>query len=462
MAGFAAGFGGCAPRAGKDGIAWLSITELGAGFKSRAFTPLDAANACLDRIARLDRRLNSFITVAAESAKTEAARAGAEIAAGHWRGPLHGVPIAIKDNIDTAGVLTTAASAVFADRLPTEDAEVTARLKAAGAVILGKLNMHEFALGTTSATSHYGPVRNPWNTSRVAGGSSGGCGAAVAAGLCYGAAGTDTGGSVRIPAAACGVVGMKPTYGKVSTKGVVLISEAYDHVGPLCRSVADTALMLQAMTGDEGIAAYDAQNPPSPHGLRVGVLEDTARYCDAPEIDAAIAKSFALALDILRPLVAELVPAEIPTEDLGAIIDAEAYVFHAPHLNATPELYQKSTRDGLLAGADPEADIPALRAALDAYRAGIGAAFSNADLVVIPTLPSPVPLISDAADPFATLACTFPFSTGGLPAISVPCGLADGMPVGLMIAGPPNADAAVLALAAAYEKAAALRLRPPL
>jgi aspartyl-tRNA(Asn)/glutamyl-tRNA(Gln) amidotransferase subunit A len=226
----------------------LQLREASRAVRSRSLSPVDLTRACLERIERLEPRLDAFITVTPERALAEARRAEQEVASGRWRGPLHGIPIALKDNIDTAGIRTTAGSAVFADRVPTTDADVVRRLKAAGAVLLGKLNMHEFGVGATSAISYFGPVHNPWDLDRIAGGSSGGAAAAVAAGLCFGALGTDTGGSIRIPAACCGIVGLKPTYGLVKTDGTIPMSPSFDCIGPLARTVVDTALLLGAIT----------------------------------------------------------------------------------------------------------------------------------------------------------------------------------------------------------------------
>ena len=227
----------------------LSIADAQRLVRSGALSPLELVEAYLERIDRFDARLNAFVTVTDERALARARALEAELARGRWRGPLHGIPIALKDNIDTAGVLTTAASAVFADRVPDEDAEVVTRLEQAGAVIVGKLNMHEFAYGATSAFAHTGPVRNPWDVDRIPGGSSGGSGAAVAARLCAGALGTDTGGSVRIPAAHCGIVGLKATYGLASIRGIIPLSVSLGDVGPMCRTVSDAALTLQALAG---------------------------------------------------------------------------------------------------------------------------------------------------------------------------------------------------------------------
>ena len=240
----------------------LTIAQAGELIRRRELSLDGLVRAYLDRIERFDA-VNAYITVNADRALERAQALEAELAGGRWRGPLHGIPIALKDNIDTAGVLTSAGSAVFADRIPGEDAEVVRRLEAAGAIVLGKLNMHEFAFGASSAISHYGPVRNPWDLERIPAGSSGGSGAAVAARLCAGALGTDTGGSVRMPAAHCGIVGFKPTHGLSSIRGIVPISTSYDHVGPMCRTVADAALLLQGMAGydAQGISSIDTQIP---------------------------------------------------------------------------------------------------------------------------------------------------------------------------------------------------------
>src|SRR5271168_3019797 len=234
-----------------------SILETGELLRRREVSPVELTKNCLALIEKLNSTLNAFITVTAESALAQAHEAEEEILRGNWRGPLHGIPLALKDLIDTAGIRTTAASAVFKDRIPKEDAEVVRRLKDAGVVFLGKQNLHEFAYGGSSMISSYGEVHNPWDPVRIAGGSSGGSAASVAAGLCYGAIATDTAGSVREPAALCGVVGLKPTRGRVSTRGVIPLSPSLDHVGPIARTVSDVAVMLQAISG------YDGKDPNS-------------------------------------------------------------------------------------------------------------------------------------------------------------------------------------------------------
>src|SRR5215813_12499976 len=232
-----------------EDLAGLSLSEASARIHARSVTPTQLVEACLTRIGVYNPKLNCFITVMREQAMAQARVLDAEQAAGRLRSPLHGIPIGLKDNIDTAGVRTTAASAVFDDRVPDTDAEVTQRLKSAGAVLIGKTNLHEFAMGGTSATSYYRPVRNPWALDRNPGGSSGGSAAAVAADLCFGALGTDTGGSIRTPASFCGVVGLKPTYGLVSIRGIVPLTLSLDHCGPLVRSVEDAAIVLNALAG---------------------------------------------------------------------------------------------------------------------------------------------------------------------------------------------------------------------
>jgi aspartyl-tRNA(Asn)/glutamyl-tRNA(Gln) amidotransferase subunit A len=227
----------------------FTIAEASELLRRKKISPVELTTACLTRIEQLNSTINAFITVTHDSALAEARAAEAEINSGNWRGPLHGIPIGLKDLIDTAGIKTTCGSALFADRIPTDDADIVQRLKHAGAIFLGKQNLQEFAYGGTSTSSYFGPVHNPWATDRIAGGSSGGSAAAVATGMCFAAIGTDTGGSVREPAAFCGIVGLKPTYGRVSTRGVFPLSPSLDHVGPLCRNVRDTALMLQAIAG---------------------------------------------------------------------------------------------------------------------------------------------------------------------------------------------------------------------
>ena len=248
----------------------LTIVEASRRIASRQLSPVEMTRAYLDRIERLNPRINAYITVTADAALKQAREMEDELKAGRHRGPLHGIPIALKDNIDTAGIRTTAASALFAERVPAEDAVVVRKLREAGAVFLGKLNMHEFAFGGTSAITHFGPVHNPWDVAYVPGGSSGGSAAAVAARLCPGALGTDTAASIRMPAAFCGIVGLKGTHGLASIRGIIPLSESHDHVGPLCRTVADSALLITALAGFDPLDPYSIPADSVNHSTAIG------------------------------------------------------------------------------------------------------------------------------------------------------------------------------------------------
>src|SRR5579871_242559 len=274
-----------------------SLQQVSELVRKKSASPVELTQACLKRIEKFNPALNAYITVMGEQALARARELEAERQSGKWRGPLHGIPIGLKDLIDTAGVRTTAASAIFADRVPSEDAEVVRRLKAAGAVLVGKLNMHEFAYGATSVPSHFGAVHNPWNPDRIAGGSSGGSAAAVAAGLCYAALGSDTGGSIRQPSAYCGLSGLKPTYGRVSTRGVVPLSWSLDHIGPMCRTAADAAILLGAIAGYDPLetTSVDAPVPDYTQAMRVKTSSfqlgiPRALFYEGldPEIEAAV------------------------------------------------------------------------------------------------------------------------------------------------------------------------------
>lgn len=466
---------GQAPPA--DDLAWLSLADASERVRRRNVSPVDLTRACLERIERLNPRLNAFITVTAAQALAEARAAESEILKGRWRGPLHGIPLALKDLIDTAGIRTTAASAIFADRVPKEDAEVVRRLKAAGAVMLGKLNMHEFAYGDSSALSHYGPVRNPWDTSRIAGGSSGGSAAAVAAGLCYVALGSDTGGSIRQPAAYSGIVGLKPTYGLVSTRGVIPLSWSLDHIGPMCRRVADAALALQPIAGYDPLDTTSLATTPPDYAsalqqtvstMRLGIPRAVFYEGLDPEIERAVDQ----ALQVLRGLTASMRDVQLPPYKTLPVVGAEAYAFHAPYFTKTPERYQPMTRRRLAAGASVTAAAYIEgRRELDRLRRAVHAVFNDVDLLVTPTTPNfPMTLDAAIADPGTppaggvapSLRNTQPFDIYGLPSLSLPCGFStSGLPIGLSISGPHLGEGTVLALAHAYEQATEWHLRRP-
>lgn len=439
----------------KGGPTMLTLHEASLAIRNRTISPVELTQSCLDRITRLDSKLNSFITVTAENALTDARNAEHEIANGKWRGPMHGIPIGLKDNIDTAGIRTTAGSAALEKRIPKTDAAVVTKLKDAGAIVIGKLNMHEFALGTTSAISHYGAVHNPWNLERISGGSSGGCGAAVAANFVFGAVGTDTGGSIRVPASACGIVGLKPTFDVVNSRGVVPISRSFDHVGPMCRTVYDTALMLRAMTDNGAARAYNPDSPPSLQKPRIGVVKNMTLLCES-EIDKEVQEIFDRAVKVLHPLSLRMTDVDLPMPAaLGELIDADLWEFHHQRVIASPEIYDARTLQDITKGRSiSRAHRDSLRAGLEKHRSAMRDAFTLVDLVVHPTLPTLPIRITDALAPFSQGSCTFEYSLGGLPSLSVPCGMSSsGLPVGMLISGPPLTEAKLLALAAAYEKA---------
>jgi aspartyl-tRNA(Asn)/glutamyl-tRNA(Gln) amidotransferase subunit A len=466
-------------------VGQLGLSEASQRVRSKNVSPVELTHECLSRIERLNPKLNAFITVTADSALAEARRAEAEIQHDRWRGPLHGIPIALKDLVDTAAVRTTAASGLFKDRVPTEDAEVVRRLKTAGAVFLGKLNLHEFAYGGSSAISHFGAIRNPWNPDYCTGGSSGGSAAAVAAELCYGALGTDTGGSIRQPAGYCGIVGFKPTYGRVSTRGVIPLSWSLDHLGPMTRIVKDAALMLEVIAGydaqdttsiDVPVPDYVASIADRTSSLRLGILR--AYFCDAlhPEIQVAMEA----ALSVLKTLthtqrdVAPLATDSTYSSMMDpyvAILRAEAYAYHKEYVSKSPELYQAQTLKRIQTGADitTSAYIQARRQR-EQIRRSVSRVFETVDLLITPTTCVPPFAIADLlADPntlrekeLLTLRNTRPFNMLGLPTVSVPCGFtrAD-LPIGMQITGPPGGEATVLRLAYAYEQATEWHKRKP-
>ncbi len=456
----------------------LTLAEAMVMLRGKSVTPVELAQAFIARIERLNPALNAFITVTAEQALQQAREAETEIQRGHWRGPLHGMPLALKDLIDTAGIRTTAASAVFKDRIPGEDAEVVRRLKAAGAVLLGKLNMHEFAYGGTSVPSYYGAVHNPWNLARIAGGSSGGSGAAVAAGLCIGALGSDTAASVRQPAAYCGVVGLKPTYGRVSTRGVIPLSWSLDHIGPLCRSAADAALLLEAIAGHDPLDPSSVDRPTDRYASAIGAATAPLRlglvrrpYFE--DLDPDIAAALSVSITELSSITAGVRDVELPyTNALLTIASVEAYAYHQPHFTRTPLLYQDMTRQRLERAAGiSAADYVNARREMERLRWKADDVFSSVDLLITPTTAiSPITIESGYLDPPLPpdgtpieFRNTHMFDVLGLPAISVPCGFTrDGMPIGMQIAGPRFGESRVLALAHAYQQITDWHTRSPL
>ena len=453
-----------------------TIQEISGRLRTGAVSPVELTSQCLARIEALNPALNAFITVTARSAMQDARQTETELREGKWRGPLHGIPIGLKDLIDTAGVRTTAASALFQDRIPTQDAEVVRRLKAAGAVILGKQNLHEFAYGGSSLVSYYGDMHNPWNLDHITGGSSGGSAAAVAAGLGYAAIGTDTAGSVREPAAFCGVVGLKPTYGRVSGRGIIPLALSFDHTGPITRCVADAALLLEVLAGHDPEDPYSIPAPVgdftaalrlNPKNLRVGVPRTYFFETLHPEVASATSQ----ALTVIASLVAHVDDVEVSVVTDRTLQSAESYQFHAANIAANPDLYQAETLRRLHAGsATPPEQIAPLREELAKIRREIGKVFSHSDLLVTPTMPVPAPTIRELKEnpeqlrpaELNMLRNTRPVNVWGFPAISIPCGFtSEGLPIGLQMIGPPWREDLVLGLAFAYEQATAWHKRVP-
>ncbi len=465
-------------------LVWKSAAELARLIAARDVSPVEVVQAYLDRIEALDGKLRAFITVTADAARAAAKAAEAQVTSAGARGPLCGVPIALKDLVSTRGVRTTGGSRILADNVPAQDATVAARLAAAGAISLGKLNMHEFAYGPEGLNPHYGTPWNPWDatTHRMCGGSSSGSGAAVAAALCAGALGSDTGGSIRIPSALCGISGIKPTYGRVSRAGVLPLAWSLDHVGPMCRTAADCALLLGAMAG------YDPRDPttsvlPVPDytaaltgnvkGLRVGVLRAGFLDATAPALVPVIEE----ALRALEGLGASVQDVTLGTLGLAAsaaapIISAEAYAYHEEWIKARPADYADDVRERIRVGAFvAAADYLKAQRARAVLRDEVDARLATLDVLVSPTTPIAAPAVGEAEAVVGTgrmpvrgslIRFTRPFNVTGHPVASIPCGLTpDGLPVGLQIVGRPFDEATVLRVADAYQRVTDWHARRP-
>jgi aspartyl-tRNA(Asn)/glutamyl-tRNA(Gln) amidotransferase subunit A len=449
-------------------LAEQSITELAPRILSRQASAAELTEECLARIARENGRLNAFITVLAEQARHDARRADDEIAAGRHRGPLHGVPLSLKDLIDLAGVPTTAASRVLEGHIASADAAVAARLRAAGAIILGKCNLHEFAFGTTSEDSAFGPVHNPWDTTRSAGGSSGGSAAAVVSGMGCASIGTDTGGSIRIPAAVCGCVGLKPTFGELPCDGIIPLSRSLDHVGPLARSVADAWLLFRAMAGDANPAPLPAGRCPA-SSLRLGLLRPY--FMDI--LSDGVAEQFGLELDRLRRAGAWVNDRAVPhAGDIATVYLhlqlPEASAYHAPALAERPEAYTPPVRQRLEIGRYVLAeDYVRARTGADVLTREVDAALDGCDALLLPSVPITAQPIGSSALTFAgrlypvralMLRLTQLFDISGHPAISLPCGHSkENLPIGLQLVGRRGKTADLLEIAAAVEALIAQR-----
>jgi aspartyl-tRNA(Asn)/glutamyl-tRNA(Gln) amidotransferase subunit A len=440
----------------------LSIADLAPRIASRQVSVLDVTEECLSRIARENGRLNAFITVLADQARDDARRVDDEIAAGRYRGPLHGIPVSLKDLIDLAGAPTTAASRLLEGHTAPADAVVAARLRAAGAVFLGKCNLHEFAFGTTCEDSAYGPVHNPWDTIRSAGGSSGGSAAAVVSGMGCASVGTDTGGSIRIPAGVCGCVGLKPTFGELPCGGIIPLSRSLDHVGPLARSVADAWLLFRVMAGDVHPEPLAAGRRPAA-SLRLGLLRPY--FMDV--LSDGVEEQFALELARLRTSGARVDDRAVPhASDIATVYLhlqlPEASAYHAPALDSRPEAYTTPVRQRLEMGRYVLAeDYVRARTGADVLRREVDAALVGCDALVLPTVPIAAQPLGSSALTIAgrsypvralMLRLTQLFDISGHPAISLPCGHSrENLPVGLQLVGRTGKTAELLEIAAAVE-----------
>jgi Asp-tRNA(Asn)/Glu-tRNA(Gln) amidotransferase A subunit family amidase len=454
-----------------------NLLEIGDAIRTGKLSPIDLTEQCLARIEQLNPRVNAFITVTPELARQQAGLAEAEIREGRWRGPLHGIPIGLKDLVDTSGVLTTAASRLFENRVPAESARVYELLKQSGTVLLGKQNLHEFAYGGSSIISAFGPVRNPWNLDAIAGGSSGGSTASVALGMGYAAIGSDTAGSIREPSSLCGVVGFKPTFDRVSVKGVFPLSISLDHVGPITRNVVDAAVVMDAISEESSKTASGGTGAgsgrlvdelrKSPKAIRAGIPRD---YFFA-DLHVDVAKAIEESLKAIRSMVADAREVDLHPSTDRTLQAAESFAVHARSIAESPDLYQPETLRRLKTGENISTEkLAEARSALQTARREILAVFEDIDVLVTPTTPIAAPLISsleshpDQLRPaeIQLLRNTRPFNVWGLPAISVPCGLTStGLPIGLQIAAAPWRDDLVLRLAYAYEQATEWHLREP-
>jgi len=455
----------------------LSISEAAARIASRQISPVELTRACLERIQAIDPRLNSFITLTPELALESARQAEAEIQRQGARSRLHGIPLGIKDLYETRGVRTTAGSLFFQDYTPDEDALAVQKLNAAGGIILGKLNMHEIALGVTNVNPHFGACRNPWDLTKITGGSSGGSGAALAGGLCLGALGSDTGGSIRIPASLCGVVGLKPTYGRVSQRGMLPLSWNLDHAGPMARSVRDAALLLQIIAGYDPLDPYSIDAPTDDYldqiesgvsGWRVAVANDPF-FTDVT--DPQVWEALQTAAQVFAGLGAVVEWVHFPdarqaAQANGLMTPSDGAAFHRERLESLPERFGEDVRQRLRTGAAyTSTEYILARRAQTLLRHQFSRFFESWDILLTPTTPVPAPPIEgpDAIEQARLLTrFTSPFNLTGLPALSLPCGFTlAGLPIGLQIISRPWAEAAVLRAAYAYEQAVEWHLRKP-
>jgi aspartyl-tRNA(Asn)/glutamyl-tRNA(Gln) amidotransferase subunit A len=456
-----------------DAIAYATIRELGRRYRAKELSPVELTRALLARIEKLDPVLHAFVTLTADRALADARVAEEALRRGDDR-PLLGVPVAHKDIYLTKGIRTTGGSALLADWVPDEDATCVQRWQRAGTVLLGKLITHEFAFGIQFPGHRFPAARNPWNLEHIPGGSSSGSGAALAAGLVHGATGSDTGGSIRGPAAFCGIVGLKPTYGRASRAGVLTLSWTLDHTGPMARTVEDCALLMQPLAGHDPLDPASSHVPVDDYasglgrdvrGVRIGVV----RNYFFEGVDPEIARAFEEAMAALRRLGADVRDVEIPslqaTHSFLLIMLAEAYAYHERDIRAHPELYGEVLRERLLAGAlvtgAEYTQAQRIRARICDETVAV---LRDVDVLATPTTPKPATPFALAHDPsFGFPKSNMPpFNITGLPTLALPCGFSSsGLPLSLQLSGRPFAEALVLRVGHAYEQSTPWHTRRP-
>ncbi len=458
-----------------SGLALATIEELAPLLAKKKISPVELTQVYLSRIERLNAQLNAFLTVTAEQALAEARLAERELLRGRRRGPLHGIPIALKDNIWTLGVRTTAGSAILRDFVPTADATVVRQLRRAGAVLLGKTNLHEFAYGATNENPHFGSTHNPWASARMTGGSSGGSAAAVSAGLCAAAIGSDTGGSIRVPASFCGIVGLKPTFGRVSVYGVVPLAASFDHVGPLARSAADAALVLGAISGRDPLDPTSVARPVEDFFAEVKTRRRRLRlgwpkehmweriHPDVQRLVEAAAKKLVRGGGSIEVISLPTLPEAVDAANAMSIAEARAFHEEAGYFPARADEYGEDVRKRLeLADGVRAADYLKGRDIIRRAKAEFASALERVDAIVSPTVPMVAPVIGTQSvrvggveEPMrcAQLRLTRPGNLTGLPAVSIPCGFTpEGLPVGMQLIGRAFEEGALLNIARRYEQ----------
>lgn len=460
-----------------------TISSLAPKLEKKELSPVELTNIMLDRIDDVDEQLNSYITVMKEEARADAKRAEQEIMNGDYRGPLHGVPIAVKDLLNTKGIRTTAGSQVLSEHIPDEDATVVKKLREAGAIFLGKLNMHEFAFGVTNKNDYFGDAKNPWDVERTPGGSSGGSGAAVAAGLAYAALGSDTGGSIRTPSALNGIYGLKPTFGRVSKFGAIPLAWSLDHIGPMARNVEDLAIVLQAIAGfdkhdpttvNKAVPEYSSSLHQNISGIKIGV--PTNYFFDFLEDE--VEQSVKAAIEELEKLGATVVEMTIPELELCeyselVTIQAEAAAYHHEMLVEKSHLYGNDVRTTLQAGELLSAvHYVKAQQARRIVQGAISRTFEQVDAIVAPSVSMVAPkwkesfkIIQGESKAVTAEFVRFaaPANLTGIPSLSVPTGFSsNGLPIGMQIMGKPFAEATLFTIASAYEESNNFSHRHPI